>query len=96
MFGAGHLAVTYLTLFGVADLIDCVIDDNPNKRGMYMPGSRLPVVGSDVLNERNFALCLLGLNPLGEAGILQRHARFGERGGTFASIFPASACALDS
>lgn len=94
IFGAGHLAVTYLTLFGVADLVDCVIDDNPNKRGLYMPGSRLPIVGSAALLERNIALCLLGLNPLGEQAVQERHAAFVERGGAFASIFPASACAL--
>lgn len=94
LFGAGHLAVTYLAVFGIADLIDCVVDDSPHKRGLYMPASRLPIVGSNELAQRGISLCLLSLNPLGEAVVIERNAAFVERGGQFASIFPASARAL--
>ncbi len=94
LFGAGHLACTWLSVLGVADLIDCVIDDNPHKRGLYMPGSKLPIVGSSALLERGLALCLLGLNPIGEQNVVDSHAEFAARGGIFASIFPASGRAL--
>lgn len=95
MFGAGHLAVTFLTIMNAPGLIDFVVDDNPNKRGLYMPGSRLPIVGSDVLLSRtDVTLCLLGLNPLSERKVMDRQAAFTARGGVFKSIFPSSAVAL--
>lgn len=96
MFGAGHLAVTFLTIMNAPGLIEFVVDDNPNKRGLYMPGSRLPIVGSDVLlAETDIKLCLLGLNPLSEQKVMDRQAAFVERGGVFKSIFPSSAVALE-
>ena len=94
LFGAGHLACTWVSVFAVEDAIECVIDDNPHKRGLYMPGSKLPIVGSRALLDRNISLCLLSLNPIGEEKVVEKNGAFVERGGTFASIFPASARAL--
>jgi hypothetical protein len=94
LFGAGHLACTFVTVFDVADTIECVIDDNPNKRGLYMPGSGLPIVGSSALREDGISLCLLSLNPIGEEKVIGNHQAFVDRGGVFASIFPASAHAM--
>jgi hypothetical protein len=94
LFGAGHLACLWINVFGVEDAIDCVIDDNPHKRGLYMPGSKLPIAGSAALLERDISLCLLSLNPIGEQKVIEKNSAFVERGGTFASIFPASARAL--
>jgi C-methyltransferase-like protein/putative zinc binding protein len=96
LFGAGHLACTWINVFGVGDCIDCVVDDNPHKRGLYMPGSKLPIVGSTALVERNITLCLLSLNPIGEQKVVEKNRTFVEQGGAFASIFPASALALMS
>lgn len=96
MFGAGHLAATFLTVMNAPGLIDFVVDDNPNKRGLFMPGSRLPIVGSDVLlSSTDVKLCLLGLNPLSEKKVMDRQAAFTARGGVFKSIFPSSAVALE-
>ena len=96
MFGAGHLAATFLTVMNAPGLIDFVIDDNPNKCGLFMPGSRLPIVGSDaLLSTANVKLCLLGLNPLAENKVINRHAAFTARGGVFKSIFTSSAVALE-
>ncbi|HWW85835.1 MAG TPA: hypothetical protein VNZ26_19695, partial [Vicinamibacterales bacterium] len=94
LFGAGHLACTFVSVFDVADSIDCIIDDNPHKRGLYMPGSRLPIVGSAALLERDVSLCLLSLNPIGEEKVVSKNEAFVARGGVFASIFPASPRAM--
>ena len=45
VFGAGHLAVKFLNFFELGSYVDCVIDDNPNKQALVMPGSRLPIRG---------------------------------------------------
>jgi SAM-dependent methyltransferase len=94
MFGAGHLACTFIYLLGLGDLIDFVIDDSPHKQGLFMPGSRLPIVGSAALRERGVALCLLSLNPTAEEKVMRKHQAFVDAGGKFASIAPASPHAL--
>jgi C-methyltransferase-like protein/putative zinc binding protein/methyltransferase family protein len=94
LFGAGHLACIYVNAFDIADAIDCVLDDNPHKRGLFMPGSKLPIVGSEALDARAITLCLLSLNPIGEEKVIEKNRAFVERGGEFASIFPASARAI--
>lgn len=90
LFGAGHHAVTFLNVMGVADLIDCVIDDHPRKQGLRTPGSRLPIVGAEVLKGSHIKLCLSGLGFDSERRVLQAHRRFVDQGGTFASIFPTN------
>jgi hypothetical protein len=51
VFGAGHLAAKFLNVFDLKGLVDCVIDDNPHKQRLHMPGSGLPILGSDALAE---------------------------------------------
>jgi hypothetical protein len=90
IFGAGHLAAKFVNLHNLRDLIDFVVDDHPRKRGLFMPGSKLPILGSAALYERRVGLCLLSLNPESEARVLGNHSRFEATGGIFVSIFPAS------
>lgn len=90
IFGAGHLSVAFLSLMQVADLISCVVDDNPNKKGLVMPVGNLAIVGSDALYTGGIGVCLLGLNPQNQPKLIARHQRFIEQGGIFASIFPGS------
>jgi hypothetical protein len=94
LFGAGHLALKFINFYGLSDLIDCVIDDNPNKQGTYLPGSCLPVVGSSILRNGQVDFCLLALNPDREGPIMASHAQFTANGGTFYSIFRCSPIAL--
>ncbi len=94
MFGAGHLACTYLYLHGLQEVVEFVADDNPHKQGMFMPGSRLPILGSSALLECGVKLCLLSVNPESEEKVIARQKSFLDRGGMMASIFPASRHAL--
>jgi hypothetical protein len=92
MFGAGHLAATFINLLGIADHFDFVADDNPHKQGLFMPGSRLPIRGSDALPPGG--LCFMSVAVESEEKVIARNRSFVESGGRFASIFPASKHAL--
>jgi SAM-dependent methyltransferase len=49
-YGAAAKGNTLLNYAAIdSDLIKYVVDLNPNKQGMYLPGSRIPVVGVDHL-----------------------------------------------
>lgn len=88
--GAGHLASTFIGLFQLQDFIEFVVDDNPHKQGLFMPGSRLPIVFSKALVENDISLCLLSTNPLNEEKVIANNKAFVAKGGQFLSIFPAS------
>lgn len=95
MFGAGHLACVYINFFGLRDFVEFVIDDNPNKQGLLMPGSQLPIVTSEALMSQEVRVCLLALNPMNETKVLEKNKDFISGGGEFLSIFPASPIALN-
>ena len=88
IFGAGHLAAKFVNLFDVSKWIDCVIDDHPGKRGLTMPGSRLPIHGSEALSDVN--VCLLALSPESEKKVVAAKQAFIAGGGVFQSIFALS------
>ena len=51
-YGAAAKGVTLLNYCGVGnDLIDYVVDLNPNKQGKFLPGSRIPIVDINVLSK---------------------------------------------
>ena len=95
LFGAGHLAAKFINFYGLAEYLMGVIDDNPNKIGLYMPGSKLPIIGSDCLMQGKIDLCLLTLNPESEKKVLKANAEYLTRGGKFRSIFSSSANSIN-
>jgi hypothetical protein len=94
LLGAGHLAGTFVNLLQLKEHIDCLVDDNPQKRGSYMPGSGLPIYESGALLDRNIKLCLLSVNAESEDRVIEKNRAFTDAGGIFHSIFPASQYAL--
>ena len=94
VFGAGHLSCFWINALALADRIEFVLDDHPKKRGLLMPGSRLPIRGSASLLEDDIRLCLLSLSPESEAKVVAKNQLFLQRGGSFASIFPGEANSL--
>jgi len=88
VFGAGHLSSMYINLMEIKDYIDFIVDDDPNKQSIYMPGSSLPVKGSGSLINEGIKLCLLSLSPESEQKVLKKNINFVENEGSFLSIFP--------
>lgn len=95
VFGAGHTACMYINLMKIKDYVEYVLDDNPDKKGLYMPGSLLAICGSNMLIDDNIGLCLLTLNPESETKVVQNNKLFLEKGGIFASIYPGSKYAIN-
>jgi len=94
LFGAGHLAATFVNLYKLGNYFDCVIDDDPNKIGLFMPGSKLPIHSSQILNEREYPLCIMTLSPESEQKVMKKYSSFAENGGIFASAFCCSQYSL--
>lgn len=88
IFGAGHLATKYLNFFELTGIVEMVLDDNPHKQGLFMPGSRIPIADSSNLKQIN--LCLLSLSPESEKKVLEKYHPYVENGCEFRSIFAGS------
>jgi hypothetical protein len=90
LYGAGHLSCAFVNYYGYKDLISFVVDDTPEKQGLFLPGSSLPIVPSAHLVSEDISLCLLGLALGGEDRVIANNAAFVSGGGEFMSIFAAS------
>lgn len=51
VWGAGHQALATITLTGIADRIDYVIDSAPFKQNKYTPASHLPIYAPGILDD---------------------------------------------
>ncbi len=90
LLGAGHLGCTFLNFMQLQDEVQFVVDDNPKKQGLFMPGSRLPIRSPDALMQDSVRTCLLAVQPGSENAVIARNQPWVEQGGVFASIFAAS------
>ncbi len=90
VFGAGHTACMIINIFELKDYIGCVIDDNPNKKGLFMPASHIPIKGSSIFLEEDIKLSIFSLNPGIEGKIIEKNNTFMKRGGIFLSFCPLS------
>lgn len=95
ILGAGHLTGAFLNLYRLADRVEFVVDDNPHKHGLFMPGSGLPILPSAELVSRDIDLCLMTVRPEIERAVVARNAAFIARGGVLASVFPDSPYSID-
>jgi len=96
LLGAGHHACMFLNLMDLAQHVSCVLDDDRNRQGLFMPGSRLPIRPGTLLAEGAIGLCLLSLNPANEEKVIARQHDFADAGGVFKSIYPSSRHAIRS
>src|SRR5205823_3573717 len=90
IYGAGCRACCLINYTGIASHLEFAMDDQPEKQGKYMPGSRSPVLSSDALLERSINLCLLAVNAENEEKVVGKHQAYLEKGGQFASVHPPS------
>jgi len=87
-YGAAAKGNTLLNFCGVhSDLVAFCCDANPNKQGLFMPGSHIPVLPPEALRERRpDSVLVLPWNLRHE--IATSHAYIGEWGGRFVVPIP--------
>jgi len=90
VYGAGCRSCCLINYAGLRPHLAFAVDDQPEKLGRFMPGSRLPVRPSDALLQEGIGLCLLAVNAENEEKVISRHQEFVARGGRFVSMHPPS------
>lgn len=86
-YGAGHLTCAFVNFHGLADYFAFVVDDTPQKQGLFLPKSRLPIVPRTRLNTQSVSACLFGLAPDIEDKVIANNRDYGDAGGKFYSMF---------
>ena len=76
IWGAGSKGVGFLSMLGVADEVDYAVDVNPDKHGMFMPGTGHEIASPDRLAERPPDLVVV-MNPVYADEIARDLARRG-------------------
>jgi SAM-dependent methyltransferase len=90
IYGAGARLCSLVNFTGTGPYIECVVDDQAEKQGLCLPGSKLQIVPSSALNKRAIDLCLLAVNTECEEMVMAKHSEYLDRGGVFVSVLPPS------
>lgn len=96
LFGAGHLGMKFINFYGLAPQLAAVVDDTPQKQGMFLPQSLLPIVPSAWLKRDTSRVCLLAINPASHQRVIAAHPEFLHRGGCWRSIYSGTLNCLDA
>tara|TARA_B110000003_G_C16634018_1_gene527723 strand:+ start:1062 stop:2246 length:1185 start_codon:yes stop_codon:yes gene_type:complete len=86
-YGASVTCTTLLYHFGIADYLECLIDDNSVKIGRLSPGYHLPVNGSDYLDKNPDVICVILAWRYADV-IKSRNPHFISHGGCFVQPMP--------
>ena len=90
IFGTGHAACMYINILEIEDLIDFAVDDDKNKIGLNIPGSKISISSSKNIFNSNALLCLLALNSESEEKVLKKIKTVKNKKKIFFSIYPSS------
>lgn len=86
-FGAARGGTLIMSLFGLDTALEFLVDDSPEKQGLFSPGKHIPVYPTAALYERQpddtFILAWVHTKP-----IIQQHRRYLTEGGRFHTCFP--------
>jgi hypothetical protein len=93
-YGAGHLTCAFLNFHGLADYFAFVVDDTPQKQGLFLPKARLPIVPRSRLTAESVSACLFGLAPDIEDKVIANNRDYVDAGGKFYSMFVDSPRAI--
>jgi SAM-dependent methyltransferase len=88
-FGASVTATTLLYHFKLQPLLDCIVDDNKSKEGLYSPQAHIPVFSSEILYDAQRKPDVLVILAWAySSAIIKRHTPFIESGGVVLTPLP--------
>jgi len=87
-FGASATVTTVISVLGLADFFDYLIDDNPIKQGTFSPEYRIPVLSSEAVNGDPES-CIVILPWRFSTMFIEKNSHHLERGGSFLNIIPS-------
>lgn len=94
-FGGSATTTTLLYHFGIAEMLDYIVDDNPAKHNTFSPGYHIPVLPSSVLCEKmpdyTVVLAWRYFDP-----IITKNSLYTNRGGYFIKPLPELCIVPDS
>lgn len=86
-FGAARGGTLLLYHFDLGDILRFIVDDSPDKQGLFSPGHHIPVLPTSALYEQKpdyaFILAWVHSKP-----IIRNHQKFLAQGGKFITCFP--------
>jgi SAM-dependent methyltransferase len=86
-FGAARGGTLLIYHFGLNHLLSFIVDDSPDKQGMFSPGDHIPVYPVKALYEKK-PECAFILAWVHSKPIVQNHQKYLEQGGQFITCFP--------
>ncbi|MGP8281862.1 MAG: class I SAM-dependent methyltransferase [Desulfomonilaceae bacterium] len=96
VYGAGARSCTFVNFNGLGEFIECFVDDQNEKQGLWVPGCRLPIKSSATLYSDKISLCLLGVNTENEENVMGKHKTWAKDDKYFRSILPPSKMLLET
>jgi hypothetical protein len=87
IIGAGHMGNSFINYYDISDLIDYVMDDNPNMVGLYIPRCKKNIVSSEIMKTNFIHILLSSLSEQGEKMFRLKNKKELE-GVEFMSIYP--------
>jgi len=89
IYGCGARSSTLVNFLGLGDLATCFIDDQEEKQGFFVPGSRLEIRASNFIEDYHIQYLLLGANAENEDRVIGKSG-FSQRGIDWSSMLAPS------
>lgn len=86
-YGAARGGTALLYRLDLGRRLEFIVDDGPEKQGLFSPGHHIPIVPADALYQRRPDWVFL-LAWVHSKAILQKHSRYMEQGGRFVVAYP--------
>jgi len=86
-YGGSATSTTLMYHFGLAKILDYIVDDNPAKENTFSPGYHIPILSSKAIYEKKVDYILILAWRYADQ-IIKKHRKFSKQGGRFIIPLP--------